>query len=112
MQRSANRQEAPDGKREAKLICGISGRERRRRGLVALVDLLASLAERIRADHPDLAPDALISRGEVARYRKLHVEELLKAEHGELTELDRHVAESIAKHETVTENVDVDFDQR
>ena len=62
---------------------------------------------------PGLGPDALISLAELARYRTLYVEELLKAEHGELTELDRQVAESMATHETLAENVQEEFeDQR
>jgi uncharacterized membrane protein len=95
-----------------KFTCAISGKERPRRDLVLTETLRPSLAERIRSDHPNLAPDALISRVELARYRTLYVEELLKAEHGELTELDRQVAESIATHDTLAENTDEEFDDR
>jgi uncharacterized membrane protein len=69
-----------------------------------------SLAERIRQDHPDLPHDALISRAEVARYRAIYVEELLQAEHGEFSDLDREVAESIAKQDTIAENVEEEYD--
>src|SRR4029077_3911167 len=99
-------------KKPTKLVCTISGKERPRRDLVSLETLRPSLAERIRTDHPNLSPDALISRVELARYRTLYVEELLKAEHGELTELDRQVAESIATHDTLAENTDEEFDDR
>jgi uncharacterized membrane protein len=54
----------------------------------------------------------LISRSELASYRTLYVEELLKAEHGELTELDRQVADSIATHDMLAENVDMAFEER
>ena len=99
-------------KKPPKFACAISGKERPRRDLVSLETLRPSLAERIRTDHPNLPPDALISRVELARYRTLYVEELLKAEHGELTELDRQVAESIATHDTLAENTDEEFDDR
>jgi len=96
-----------------KAVCAISGRERPRRDLVSLETLRPSLADRIRVDHPELGPEALISRAEVARYRALYVEELLQAEHGEFTQLDRQVAESIARHDTIAENVEAEFeDQR
>jgi uncharacterized membrane protein len=49
---------------------------------------------------------------ELARFRTLYVEELLVAEHGELTELDRQVAESIATHETLAENVEEEFEDQ
>jgi uncharacterized membrane protein len=93
-----------------KLRCALTGRERPRRDLVALGTLRPSLADRIRRDHPDLAPDALISRAEVARYRALYVEEMLLTENGELTELDRRVAESIARQETLAENPEEEYE--
>jgi uncharacterized membrane protein len=39
----------------------------------------------------------------------MYVEHLLREEHGEFTELDRQVAESIANQETIAENVEEDF---
>src|SRR5712692_9608098 len=88
-----------------KAVCAITGRERPRRDLVSLETLRPSLADRIRADHPELGPEALISRAEVARYRALYVEELLQAENGEFTQRDRHVAQSLARHDPSSENV-------
>ncbi len=90
--------------------CAVTGKDRPRRDLISLDDVRPSLAERIRADHPDLPQNALISRTELARYRTTYVEELLKEEHGELTELDRQVAESIANHDTIAENVDEEYE--
>jgi uncharacterized membrane protein len=98
-------------KKPTKSVCAISGKERPRRDLIPLDAVRPSLAERIRRDRPDIAPDALISLTELAKYRTLYVEELLLAENGELTELDRQVAESIATHETLAENVEEEFEE-
>jgi hypothetical protein len=95
-----------------KSICAVSGREYPRRELVSLQHVRPSLGERIQADHADLEPGALISRSELARYRSLYLEELLEAEHGELNELDRQVAESIAAQDTLAENIDAAFEVR
>jgi len=103
---------ASPAKKPAKVVCAISGKERPRREMVALDAVRPSLAERIRRDRPDLAADALISLAELARFRTLYVEELLLAENGELTELDRQVAESIATHETLAENTDEEFEEQ
>jgi uncharacterized membrane protein len=89
--------------------CAVTGRERPRRDLERLDGLRPSLAERIRADHPELAEDALIDRREINRYRSLYVEQLLMDEHGEFSELDRQVAESIANQQTIAENIEDDF---
>jgi uncharacterized membrane protein len=73
--------------------------------------LRPALADRIRQDYPNLAPDALISRRVINRFRTIYVEELLKAEHGEFSELDRQVAESITKHDTIAENIEEEFEE-
>lgn len=67
------------------------------------------LTDRIRVDHPGLADEALIDRQEINRYRNLLVEEMLRDEHGEFTELDRQVADSIANQDTIAANVEDDF---
>jgi uncharacterized membrane protein len=112
MQNSGRSQLADTGRRKTKRVCSISGRERPRRDLVSMEHLLPSLAERIRTDHPELGRNAMISRAELARYRRKYVEELLKLEHGELTELDRQVAESLANYETIAENIDAEYEEQ
>jgi len=92
-----------------RLHCAITGKERSKKDLVHLDTLRPGLIDRIRADHPDLPDEALIDRREVNRYRSLHVAELLKEEHGEFTELDRQVAESIANQDTIAENTEAEF---
>jgi len=95
--------------RVKKLASAISGRRYRKRQMVRIDSLRPSLAERIRRDHPDLPENARISLGELARYQMLYVEELLQQEHGEFSELDRQVAESIANQDTIAENIEDDF---
>ena len=55
-----------------------------------------SLVERMRKDHPDLKDDAFVSRAELDRYRSLYVTELLRAESGDLSEIENQVAQSLA----------------
>jgi uncharacterized membrane protein len=100
-----------DKPRVKKLASAISGRRYRKRQMVRIDSLRPSLAERIRRDHPDLPENARISLGELARYQMLYVEELLQQEHGEFSELDRQVAESIANQDTIAENIEDDFEE-
>lgn len=98
--------------RVKKATSALSGRTYRKRQLVRIDGLRPSLSERIRRDYPDLPANAKISFGELARYQKLYVEELLQQEHGEFSELDRQVAESIAKQETIAENTEDEYDEQ
>ncbi|MEO5759538.1 MAG: DUF1003 domain-containing protein [Mesorhizobium sp.] len=89
----------------------ISGRKFRKRDLVRIDDLRPSLGDRIRSDHPDLPSGARISREELGRYRMRYMEELLQQEHGEFSELDRQVVESIARQDTISENSEEEFEE-
>jgi uncharacterized membrane protein len=95
----------------AHAACPITGKTYPERDLVLLDHLRPALAERIRRDHPALAADARISRVAADRYRLLYVEELLRQERGELTQLDRDVARSLAEGVPVSTNPEEDFDE-
>ena len=72
--------------------CAITGERFSKRELVMLDHLHPALTQTASKMTPALHPDALISRREADRYRILYVEELLKQERGELTEIDKQVA--------------------
>ncbi|MBA9067748.1 putative membrane protein [Methylobacterium sp. RAS18] len=92
-------------------VCAITGVEMNRRNLVPVASLRPALAEHIRVDYPDLSEDALISNKALAGYRTRFVAELLAEEHGEYSDLDRQVAESIAAQDTIAENIEEDYDE-
>ena len=94
-----------------RIASAISGKRYKRRDLVKLTTLRPTLADFIRRDFPDLSPKAMISIRELARYRMRYTEELLQEEHGEFSELDRQVAESIAKQDTIAENTEEEFEE-
>jgi uncharacterized membrane protein len=93
-------------------VCAITGREMSGRDLIPLDAMRPTLSERILAEHPGLEPHALVSRDEVARYRARYIEDLLKDERGEVSELDRQVSESLASHETLAANIEDEFAER
>lgn len=107
---AATREQALGNKR---VTCALSGKEMARRKTLQLGTLRPSLVDTIRADHPDLTLDAAISIDEIGRFRSRYVEDMLMQERGELSDLDRRVAESLEHHETIAENVEEEYqDQR
>ena len=96
-----------------RITCAVSGRELARRKTVQLGSLRPSLIDRIRTDFPGINLDDHIALSEIGRYRTQYVEEMLLQERGELSDLDRRVAESLAHHDTVAENIEEEYqDQR
>jgi uncharacterized membrane protein len=92
--------------------CAISGERVPEDQLTPLALLRSPLVERIRAEHPDLPADALLSHAVVAEYRGRLVEDLLREERGELTQLEQEVIRSLRRHETVGRDVDAAFDEK
>ena len=93
-----------------KPLCAISGKPYPERFLQSLGSLRPSLTEIILRDHPELTHHAMISTAELDKYRMRYVEDMLLAEHGELTALDKEVAKSIAEHDTIAENIEDVYD--
>jgi uncharacterized membrane protein len=102
----------PQRKTPAKLKCAITGVVHPASDLVPLELLKRSLVERIRKDHPELPPDAVISREEANRYRTAYVEELLVTERGELSSLEQQVARSLVEGELISANIEKDYAKR
>ncbi|WP_069307665.1 DUF1003 domain-containing protein [Methylobrevis pamukkalensis] len=80
--------------------------------MVPLDRLRPAISAMILRDHPDLAADALIRRTEANRYRIAYVEELIRSERGELSDLERQVTRSLVEGELVSRNVEAEADAR
>ncbi|MDR3376141.1 MAG: DUF1003 domain-containing protein [Ancalomicrobiaceae bacterium] len=95
-----------------KTICAVTGKEVPKKKAIPLYALRPSLAERIRIDFPDIPANAPISLDAVGFYRSKVVEELMLHDRGELSELDRQVAESMSDHESIVENIEEEFEEK
>lgn len=95
-----------------KARCAITGREFPRKQLISLEVVRPSLMDRIRREFPDIAPDALVSQEALTRFRSAYVEEMLRDESGEISILERRVADSLARNETLAENIDAHFHEK
>jgi uncharacterized membrane protein len=69
------------------------------------------LAEFIKGRDPDWSAAALLCHDCLNRFRSEYVEDALEEEKGELTRLDVEVLESLKQQETLTENLNVAFEQ-
>jgi hypothetical protein len=87
-------------------ICAITRVHLPRSRLISLELVGGQIGEKIRKDYPDLKLDAVIDRVVVSRYRTKFGEELLKQERGDLTDLDRQVAQSLASGVLISERGD------
>jgi uncharacterized membrane protein len=95
--------------KEAK-VCGICGKTFALRDLVPGIALRDAVAQQISQEHPDWSQEKFICRPDLNRYRGEYVHSLLESEKGELTSLENEVLTSLRDHETLSKNVDTEFE--
>jgi uncharacterized membrane protein len=95
--------------REGK-VCGICGKTFSLRDLVPGTALRDVVAQQILHDYPDWSQEKFICRPDLNRYRGEYVHSLLESEKGELTSLENEVLTSLRDHETLSKNVDTEFE--
>lgn len=71
-----------------------------------------SLVEVIRKKHPEWSPSGFICLDDLNRFRAEYVQEILEAEKGELSTLDAEVMRSLKEQETVSKNVNAEFERK
>jgi len=69
------------------------------------------IVEQIKKEYPDWKSDGYICNADLNRFRSTYLQNLLEAEKGELSALDREVIESLKRHETLASNVDIEFEK-
>jgi hypothetical protein len=79
--------------------------------LVPAAVIRPAIADLIRAHRLHWSGDGFLCHLDLIRYREQYVENLLLVEKGELTDLERDVVAAMARHETVAQHVDSDYDQ-
>jgi len=92
--------------------CVVTGEPWPRQDLFPVGLLRPALAERLRGQIGDYPSDALISGQELERLRGAHIADLLRQERGELSQLEREVVDSLARHDVLSENVETGIDEK
>ena len=93
------------------LICTICGKTKARNMMMAAALIRSAVAEQIKAAHPEWKTEGYICLSDLNIFRMQYIQNLLKSEKGELTALDHDVLESLQRHETLSSNVDAEFEK-
>jgi uncharacterized membrane protein len=93
------------------VVCQICKVEKKRGEVVPAAVIRGALSEKIKASYPDWSPDGFICHTDLNRFRDEYVEEAIKQDKGELTELDNQVIKSIREQELLTKNINDEYDK-
>lgn len=93
------------------LVCNICGKTKAKSMMMPAVLVRNALTEKIKAAYPDWKPEGYICLSDLNEFRMKYIQNLLESEKGELTLLDREVLESLQRHDTLSSNVDAEFEK-
>jgi uncharacterized membrane protein len=99
----------PERTAHAPAACQICGKTEKQAKLVPAAVVRSSLTERIVMACPAWSADGFICTTDLNRFRGEYVQSLLEDERGDLTSLERSVVESLARNETLSEDVETEF---
>ena len=93
------------------LVCNICGKTKARSLMMPSVLVRSAVTEQIKISYPDWKPEGYICLTDLNRFRMQYIQNLLTSEKGELTTLDHEVLQSLQLHETLSSNVDAEFEK-
>jgi uncharacterized membrane protein len=93
------------------LVCNICGKTKARSKMMPAALVRSAITEQIKTSNPDWNPEGYICLNDLNQFRMKYIQSLLESEKGELTSLDHEVLESLQRHETLSSNVDAEFEK-
>jgi uncharacterized membrane protein len=92
--------------------CQICGKQKKMSEVVPAEIVRESLVEIIQKTHPDWSSSGFICLADLDQVRTEYVKNVLKTEKGELSTLEEEVIKSLKEQELLSENINVEFDQK
>jgi len=97
---------------QPKLICQVCKNHKRKTELIPLEIIDDQLLDFIKEKFPECSEGGYICKTDLKNIRLQYVEEVLKKQKGELTNLENKVLDSLKEQETIAENINIEFDKQ
>jgi uncharacterized membrane protein len=92
--------------------CQVCGKTKKMSEVVPAEIVRESLVEIIRKTNPDWSSDGFICLTDLDKFKAAYVRHVLETEKGELSTLEEDVMKSLKEQELLSENINVEFDQK
>ncbi len=99
-------------KREELVVCQVCKKRKPLSEVLPASMVRDSVVEVIKKTHPDWLSDGFVCTSDLNRFRAEYVRQVLEAEKGELSTLENEVIRSLREQETLSKNVDAEFESR
>ncbi len=99
-------------KKSSLVTCSVCGHHVPPGDVVSGELIRSSMADAIRRDHPEWPAAGPVCMDDINHYRAMQVQDMMRDERGELSDLDQEVLRSMREHELVSEDVNSAFEQQ
>lgn len=93
-----------------KKVCQICGRDETKTDIVSALVVRPAVTELIKNSFPEWNPKGFICRTDLRKFRNDYLFKIMEDEKGELTNLEKDVIEKLTDYETISTNIDKEFD--
>lgn len=93
-----------------KKVCQICGRDQSKTEILSASIIRPAISEIIKNSHPNWNEEGFICRDDLRKFRNDYLIKIMEDEKGELTNLEKDVIEKIADYETISTNIDKEFE--
>ena len=93
------------------MVCNICGKTKAKSMMMPAALVRNVVAEQIKRSYPDWKAEGYVCLDDLNEFRMKYIKNLLESEKGELTTLDHDVLESLRRHETLSSNVEAEFEK-
>ncbi|MCO6187388.1 DUF1003 domain-containing protein [Rhizobium sp. L1K21] len=99
----------PKGK--AKHVCGVCGESFPAKDGVPAASISPQIAEMLDRDTPNWRQSDFVCRRDLAAARRHYLEDLIRRERGELTDLDREVVDAMVNHAVISDDAEEEYSE-
>jgi uncharacterized membrane protein len=99
-------------KKSSHVTCSVCGRQVPQGDVMPGELIRSSIVDSIHRDHPEWPAAGPVCMDDLNHYRAMQVQEMMREERGELSDLDKEVLNSVREHELVSEDVNSAFEQQ
>ena len=93
-----------------KKVCQICGRDETKTEIVSALVVRPAVAELIKNSFPEWNAKGFICRNDLRKFRNDYLFKIMEDEKGELTNLEKDVIEKLTDYETISINIDKEFE--
>lgn len=97
---------------EDKAICSLTNNELPIQDLVLADAINDDITSLIKEKYPEWKGQGYISASIVNKFRAQYVQKILENEKGEVSKLEQEILESIHNHDTISKNIDFEFQEK